>query len=210
MLLHRIHLNLRCREVRRDLADPYQMHSTLCRAFVHPDQKCPPGEFLWRLEPEEAFHDAPRVLVQSRSVADWSGIGVVNWLASAPDRGLDLSVKLRIDSVQTGQRFRYRVRANPNVCRKGKRLGLFSSDEQREWFVRTGGHHGFVPDTMHLSEERMLRAEQHSGNHIHVFSVLFDGILSVVDPVPFRNAVKSGIGRGKAVGLGLFSVAPTT
>jgi CRISPR system Cascade subunit CasE len=63
---------------------------------------------------------------------------------------------------------------------------------------------------MHLSEERMLRAEQHSGNQIHVFSVLFDGILTVSDPVPFRNAIQSGIGRGKAVGLGLFSVAPTT
>lgn len=50
MFLHRIHLDPRCREARRDLADSYQLHS--CRAFCEPDRKCPEGEFLWRLEPE--------------------------------------------------------------------------------------------------------------------------------------------------------------
>ena len=210
MLLHRVHLNLRCREVRRDLADPYQMHSSLCRAFVSPDKKCSPGEFLWRLEPEAADHDAPRVLVQSRSVADWSGIGIANWFASEPDPGLDMVAKLRLDRVAPGQSFRYRLRANPSVCRNGKRLGLFAAEEQRAWLTRKGDHCGFTLDTIHLSEERMVRAEQHNGNPIRVFSVLFDGILTVRDPVPFRNAIQSGIGRGKAVGLGLFSVVPTT
>lgn len=46
MFLHRIHLDPRCREARRDLSDPYQLHSTLCRAFSTPDKKCPEGEFL--------------------------------------------------------------------------------------------------------------------------------------------------------------------
>ena len=36
MFLHRIHLDPRCREARRDLSDPYQLHSTLCRAFCEP------------------------------------------------------------------------------------------------------------------------------------------------------------------------------
>lgn len=52
MFLHRIHLDSRCREARRDLSDPYQLHSTLCRAFCESDKKCPESEFLWRLEPE--------------------------------------------------------------------------------------------------------------------------------------------------------------
>ena len=41
MFLHRIHLDPRCREARRDLADPYQLHSTLCRAFSEPDCEVP-------------------------------------------------------------------------------------------------------------------------------------------------------------------------
>jgi hypothetical protein len=52
MFLNRIHLDPHCREARRDLSDPYQLHSTLCRAFSGPERKCPEGEFLWRVEPE--------------------------------------------------------------------------------------------------------------------------------------------------------------
>ena len=33
MYLNRIHLDLRCREARRDLSDPYQLHSTLHTEF---------------------------------------------------------------------------------------------------------------------------------------------------------------------------------
>lgn len=64
MLLHRIHLDPRCREARRDLSDPYQLHSTLCRAFSAPDKKCPENTFLWRLEPETDSTGCPRILVQ--------------------------------------------------------------------------------------------------------------------------------------------------
>ena len=59
MLLHKVYLDLRCREVRRDLADPYEMHATLCRAFSEPEQKCPEGAFLWRLEPENDSEGCP-------------------------------------------------------------------------------------------------------------------------------------------------------
>lgn len=77
MFLHRIHLDPRCREVRRDLADPYRkLHSTLCRAFNKPDIKCLPGEYLWQLEPEVDQTDHPRILVQGEASPDWTGIGV--------------------------------------------------------------------------------------------------------------------------------------
>ena len=50
---------------------------------------------------------------------------------------------------------------------------------------------------------------QHSGNEIRIFSVLYDGILTVTEPASFLGAMKTGIGHGKAMGLGLLSVAPT-
>jgi CRISPR system Cascade subunit CasE len=54
----------------------------------------------------------------------------------------------------------------------------------------------------------MLRGSQHSGNTVRVFSVLYDGILTVTDADRFREALQTGIGHGKAIGLGLLSVAP--
>ena len=104
MFLQRIHLNLRCREARRDLADPYQLHSTLCRAFSPPDQKCLEGEFLWRLEPETDSL-GPRILVQSRAKPDWGGISGQAWLSKA-DPAIDLIERLKLNSLQSGNRVR--------------------------------------------------------------------------------------------------------
>jgi CRISPR system Cascade subunit CasE len=208
MFLHRLYLNLRCKDARRDIADPYELHSTLCRAFSVPNQKCPEGEFLWRLEPESDKSGNPCVLIQSRSESDWSRIGIQDWLAREPDKAIDLAAKLKLKSLDVGKRFRYRLQANPCVTRDGKRIGLLRLEEQVNWLHRKGELHGFTLATVHVSQAQMLRGKQHNENPIRVFSVLFDGILATTAPDKFSKVVASGIGHGKAVGLGLFSVVP--
>lgn len=222
MFLHRIHLDPRCREARRDLADPYQLHATLCRVFSPPDQKCPEGEILWRLEPETGPDGCPRVLIQSRTIPDWDGIGVKGWLAQA-DAPIDLKGRLRLDGLMAGQRFRFRLRANPCVTRNGKRQGLLQRVEQEQWIKRKGLLHGFVLPQLpsfdfseagqermdvQVSQEQMLSGRQHHGNSIRIFSVLYDGVMTVTDAAAFVNVLHTGIGHGKALGLGLLSVAP--
>lgn len=222
MFLHRIHLDPRCREARRDLADPYQLHSTLCRAFSSPGKKCPEGEFLWRLEPETDSNGYPRILVQSRGMPDWTSIGVRQWLADA-DPAIDLKERLKLDSLKAGQRFRFRLRANPCVKRNGKRLGLLKLEEQKNWIVRKGGQHGFsLPHLngfdlsessqkrvdVRVSQQQMLQGQQHNGNPMRIYAVLYDGILMVADAEKLRGAIRTGIGHGKVMGLGLLSVAP--
>jgi CRISPR system Cascade subunit CasE len=214
------------------------LHSTLCRAFSAPQRKCPEGEFLWRLEPETDTNGCPRVLVQSRSLPDWSRIGIPGWFAQAPDPAVDLGAKLKLDSLQAGRKFRFRLRANPCVCRQGKRLGLFQLAEQEAWLARKGREqHGFsLPRLARsgfaqpsaeridvcISQEQMLRGSRRNGSNIRVFSVLYDGILTVIDPVRFRltlvggshkegdmeREINMGIGHGRAMGLGLLSVVP--
>lgn len=222
MYLHRIHLDPHCREARRDLSDPYQMHATLCRVFSVPEKKCPGGQFLWRLEPETDPAGCPRILVQSRSIADWVKIGVRGWLAKE-DPAIDLKARLKLDSLKTGRGFRFRLRANPCVTRNGKRIGLLQRDAQEEWIERKAKQHGFsLPSraSIHsaepsrkrwnaiISQERMFQGNQHSGNTIRVFSVLYDGILIVTEPDQFRSALQTGIGHGKVLGLGLLSAVP--
>lgn len=222
MFLHKIHLDPRCREARRDLSDPYQLHSTLCRAFSTPDKKCPEGEFLWRLEPETDPAGYPRILVQSKTMPDWAGVGVRGWLANA-DAAIDLKDRLKLDSLKVGQRFRFRLRANPCVTCDGKRLGLLRTDEQEAWLERKGKQHGFsIPQLasfdfleapraridVRISQEQMLGGRQHAGNGIRIYSVLYDGILMVIEPDKFRGTLQTGIGHGKVMGLGLLSVVP--
>lgn len=222
MFLHRIHLDPRSREARRDLADPYQLHATLCRAFSPPDQKCPEGEILWRLEPETGSDGCPCVLVQSRTIPDWDSIGVKGWLIKA-DSPIDLKSRLKLDALTTGQRFRFRLRANPCVTRNGKRQGLLQLVEQEQWMKRKGLLHGFVlPEfpvfnlsedgeariDIQVSQDRMLSGLQHQGNKIRIFSVLYDGVMTVTDASAFVKVLQTGVGHGKALGLGLLSVAP--
>ena len=224
MYLHRLHLDLRCKEVRRDLADPYQMHSTLCRALSDPGKKCPEGEFLWRLQPASASTGEPRLLVQSRSLPKWTRIGVAGWFAQDPDPAIDLAARLKLDSLKAGQKFRFRLRANPCVTCNGKRQGLLRLDEQEYWIARKGKEqHGFILPLLttgdvpgkeridvQVSQAQMLRGRRHDGGEIRVFSVLFDGTLAVTDPVMFRSSLETGIGHAKTMGLGLLSVAPVT
>lgn len=222
MFLHRIHLDPRCREARRDLSDPYQLHSTLCRAFCAPERRCPEGEILWRLEPETDRTGYPRILVQSRAMPDWTSIGVPGWLAKA-DPAIDLKDRLKLDLLKVGTRFRFRLRANPCVTRNGKRLGLLRLEEQEKWIERKGGQHGFSLRQLasfdqstspqpgidvRISQEQMLRGKQHAGNGIRIYSVLYDGVLTVTETEKFGGALKTGIGHGKVMGLGLLSVAP--
>lgn len=227
MLLHRIHIRARSREARRDLADPYQLHATLCRAFAPPDTKCTPGSVLWRLEPETDSEGNPRVLVQSHAPADWDQIGITGWLASAAP-ALDITVRLGLDALKLGCRFRFRLRANPCVTRNHKRLGLMRLPEQEAWLTRKGTQHGFTVPLMDssvadaiptealavsVSNEQMLTGRQHGehrGNRIRIYSVLYDGVLLVTDPTAFVAGLRSGIGHGKALGLGMLSVAPLT
>jgi CRISPR system Cascade subunit CasE len=224
MLLHRIHLDPRCREARRDLSDPYQLHSTLCRAFSAPDKKCPENTFLWRLEPETDSTGCPRILVQSRVMPDWQAIGVDSWLVEV-DAPVDLMERLRLADVKAGQRFRFRLRANPSVTRDGKRQGLLRLEDQEQWLIRKAALHGFslprltsfdlsesspVRCDVHVSHEQMLSGKQRSGNGIRIFSVLFNGVLTVADPDAFGKVLGSGIGHGKAMGLGLLSVVPVS
>ncbi len=225
MFLHRIYIDPRSKEGRRDLANPYELHSTLCRAFSTPEKKCPEGEFLWRLEPESDRHGRPRVLIQSRSLPDWSRLGLQGWFAREPEPPIDLKERLRLDAVESGLRYRFRLRANPCVTRQGKRLGLLNTEEQESWIYRQGEKNGFsLPlfPSLHqeedfrrrvdvcISQEQMLRGRKRSEerNEISVFSVLFDGILMVTDPDKFRNSLMAGIGHGKSMGLGLLSVVP--
>lgn len=227
MFLHRIYLNPRSRAVRRDIADPYQMHASLCRAFLPPERPCPPGAVLWRLEPETNAAGQPRVLVQSRLTPDWSQVAAPDWLAAETGAGIDLTQKLSLDTLEPGKRFRFRLRANPCVTRNGKRLGLMQPDEQKHWLEGQGVRHGFAlpePTTLdyfefhkstgrghgdfRITHEQMLTGIQHSGNRIRIYSVLYEGRLTVTDPARFKEALAAGIGHGKVMGLGLLSVVP--
>lgn len=201
MQLTRLCLDPRSAQARRDIADPYDMHRTLVRAFVSDDRQQPP-RFLWRIEPAGAWSD-PVVLVQSSRAANWSVLeGLPGYFKhSAESKTIQLEQLLSPDA-----RYRFRLLANPTVTREGKRYGLASGEAQHAWLIRQGTRLGFEVEAALVTSSDVLHSRK-SNTQISLQRVCFEGILNVVDADAIAAALQAGIGPGKAFGCGLLSLA---
>lgn len=208
MYLYRAVLNTRCKEVRRDISDAYQMHSTLCRIFSEPTKKCQPGTILWRLEPENIYEENPMILVVGSELANWQRLGVSNWLDSPPDGPISLREKFGSSCYTNGSTLRFRIKANPSCCIDGKRHALRTHEKQADWMNRQAEKWGFEVISQLISHQSDIKGGTRTGNQIVVFSALYDGILRVRNKERFVEAMLHGIGHGKALGLGLLTAAP--
>jgi CRISPR system Cascade subunit CasE len=204
MYLSRLTLDPRHPLARRDLGDAYEMHRTLTRAFVD-NASTPPQRFLWRLEPCFDGTVSSSLLVQSETLANWSV------LDSFPGYALQVQGNKTVDVnqlVQAGQRYRFRLLANPTVTRDGKRHGLGKEEDQLAWLTRQGGKNGFtVMACLRASNERLQTRRGKSGDRVTLQTVLLEGTLQAVDTHALRLALCQGLGHGKALGLGLLSLA---
>lgn len=206
MYLTRLQLDPVHPQARRDLASAYEMHRTLSRAFA-PSSDAPPSRFLWRLEPQaQDTADEPAVvLVQAAAQAHWQALD--DWpgylRCAVEEKRVDLDRLLL-----PGRSCWFRLLCNPTVTRNGKRLGLLREGEQHDWLVRQGRKHGFDLGGVRIGRsERVSWRRGRGGLRITVQVVQFDGLLRVDDPGPMATALCAGIGPGKALGLGMLSLA---
>ena len=201
MYLSKLTLNPRHPLARRDLGNPYEMHGTLSWMFEDPKA----ARVLWRLESERP----PVVLVQSLVRPDSSRVeardGFTGYFAQLPEtKPYELVQHLR-----EGQILRFCLEANPTVTRGGRRHGLRRVEDQLWWLHRQAEKAGvfLLGATVSRTERRSFRKRgQEQG--IVLWTARFDGILQVRDPQRLCAAIQQGIGHGKALGLGLLSVAP--
>jgi CRISPR system Cascade subunit CasE len=212
MYLSRLILNPRNRRVQREVADPYQMHKSLMRAFPD-DLKEGDERILYRLEPGR--NGALTLLVQSWTLPDWS------WLAEPEVRGYLLpvgepnpAIKEFDLSLSKGQTLAFRLRANPTARRtfedKKRRVGIYDEQEQIEWLKRKGELGGFrlVSARTGGQEDMGGKIKRDGDAHkLKLAAVQFDGLLQVTDAERLRQTVRQGIGSGKGFGFGLLSLA---
>lgn len=245
MYLSRLVLDIRNRAARRDLADCQEMHRTLLSAF--PEASAGGGArqafgVLYRVEPTTTGRGAV-VLVQSAREPQWAGLPA-GYLMAGPDGAPCAAVRdvsAFIASVSVGQRFVFRLRANPTrkidtksgadgARRNGRRVDLRRPEDQIGWLERRATAAGFVVERVRIDGDgaerdvpdvvsvpartvgRRLAPQDGTGAEgkrtITFGSVLFQGCLRVTDEGAFREALRSGIGPGKAYGHGLLSIAP--
>jgi CRISPR system Cascade subunit CasE len=234
MYLSRLYLNPRNRQVRDDLADRQELHRTVMSGFPRADGEARRRfSILYRLEVRRG---TATLLVQSEAEPDWSNLKP-GYLGAPPAcKRVDAAYEA-VASGQT-LRFRLHANptkrippANPRK-RTGPRVELQREEDQLHWLRRKGEMGGFellsvqaapalqagegalggeVPDVRAVSQAKVIgrRLRDHAGHAKLTFgSVLFDGELRVTDIERFREALRTGIGSGKAYGFGLLSIAP--
>jgi CRISPR system Cascade subunit CasE len=205
MYLSRLRLNPRDPSARRDLASAYDMHRTLARVFSA-DEASKPMRFLWRLERDgNALHDTT-VLVQAAQPGRWDLLRTQDGYLDE----LDADKQLVLDRLlNAGRHYRFRLLVNPTVTRSGKRYGLHGEEALMAWLARQALRGGFaVHEAACTAHGRLSAIHGRAGQRIILDTATFDGRLEAVDPERLKQCLLCGIGPGKALGMGMLSVAP--
>jgi CRISPR system Cascade subunit CasE len=122
--------------------------------------------------------------------------------------------------LQSGQVWRFRLRANPvrssfqeknETSGRGKVFSHVTQEQQRQWLLARADACGFMLqenafDIMHTEWKRFQKAKE-SGHQVTLSMATFEGALTVSDPERFRQSLVFGIGRAKAYGCGLLTIA---
>lgn len=157
LYLSRLILDPRSRQVISEMAQPYEMHKTLMRAFskASDDTKVKArDEFgvLFRADVDDRRNEVKvKVYVQSATEPDWSFLATRRdyLLADAdPPNPACKNVTGAYQQLKNGQILSFRLRANPTkrIAKvteedsdlKGKRVGLLREEDQIEWLIRKG------------------------------------------------------------------------
>ena len=124
MYLSRLTLNPRSRDVRRDLADVYQLHRTIMSAFAsNPDGAARRSlGVLFRVDPEGA--PLPVVLVQSREEPRWE---LPQGYLAPGTNAQSKPIGELLDAITAGRTYRFRLLANPT-----RKIARFDNDRRTD------------------------------------------------------------------------------
>ncbi|WP_392468147.1 type I-E CRISPR-associated protein Cas6/Cse3/CasE [Arsenicicoccus cauae] len=217
MNLSRLNLDTRSAEARRWLASPQVMHARILRQIGLED----PGRVLWRADVVDQGIVELYVLTpepwDGRSMAREGGGGESSWRSAPYD--------VLLDRLSPGQRWVFRLTANPTRSIAGARgsrgrvVPHVTASQQEEWLRERArkigidiGQEAGQP-TYRLVDRRRWQFRRNTegiGATVSLSTATFEGELRVTDPDLLRTAMTEGIGRGRAYGCGLLTLAPTS
>ncbi|MEG0269934.1 MAG: type I-E CRISPR-associated protein Cas6/Cse3/CasE [Clostridia bacterium] len=210
MYLSRIAINPNRRETMAALALPNKLHGAVENCFTGEKQRN-----LWRID---WLHGNCYLLILSPQKPDFSHI--IEQFGSV-QAGESKDYHALLEKVKPAQAWSFRLCANPvhsNTSEKkspnerGKVYAFVHAQEQKQWLISHAQNCGFALDengfdTVHTQWLTFSKGSDPK-HKITLLRVTFEGILHVTDAEKFRKALVDGIGREKAYGCGLLTIAP--
>lgn len=221
MFLTRMPINPARRGARRLLASPQAMHGAVLAGFAGLSDS-DDGRVLWRLD----NYGPHRVLLYVASPDKPDFTHVVEQAGWPTTEAWETrSYDTLLDSLRIGQHWQFRLTANP--VRSGRRegwtdtkpLGHVTVRQQETWLTDRAAKLGFriLPSRAGVSDEegvpdlavvdRAVRRFDRKGSRVTLATATYQGGLEVTDVDALRRALTCGVGRGKAYGCGLLTLA---
>lgn len=233
MYLTRFRVNARRREARQLLASPHRLHGAVNAAFPEPlaaDGRYP--RVLWRLD-----HNARNetlLFIASPSRPDLTHlVDQAGWPAATDAAGWQTyDYGDFLNALAPGSTWGFRLTANPvhSIRRKAgeptKRTAHLTPRHQLHWLLDRQKQGGFEILTKPEDQQLLPEGDEHQvlvRDHrplqfpklaqekrlsISITKVTYDGRLRVTDPDLLRRTLTNGLGKAKAYGCGLMTLAP--
>ena len=226
MFFTRIELNPQRRETKKLLANPRAMHGAVEACFPPSARSQTTGRNLWRVDADR--HEV-RLYIVSPSVPETEHLTENAGWRSAPAETAEFDRFLT--AITKGQQFDFRVTVNPVKRQfvhggRGRILPHVTEEQQLAWFTQRSEQWGFKPRDHAVASpdgntEKSLpalrvigRGDRQFGKHgdsqYHTVTqrqVTVVGRLEVTDTALLRASLTAGMGRGKAYGCGLMTLA---
>ncbi len=209
MYMTRVRLDSSKRKTMEALANPNLMHGAVEHAFTDYGSR-----HLWRIDP---LHGVYYLLIVSEIAPDTAGIVSQFGMEPASESSAVRAYTPFLDKIQQGSRWHFRIAATPTHSvsqgegKRGKVYPHVSPRHQIQWLIDQGRRHGFEvsEDAVQILQDRQVtfrKGEQHR-TRVSMIHVVFEGTLKVTDADAFREALVKGIGREKAFGSGMLTIA---
>ena len=226
MHLARCELNPNRRGAKKLLGSPQAMHAAVLSCFPK-SRASEAGRILWRVDRTDS---GVLVYVVANLSPDWTALEEQAGWPNSPT-GTARNYQPFLDSLEEGQRFSFRLTANPTHSARTrpegplKRLGHVTVRHQESWLLKKAQVNGFeiptftTPDVPEADPEAAFQVTRrqvlsfsrrdHEGHlgRVTLNQAEYEGLLVVTDRERIVGALTSGIGPAKGYGCGLLTLA---
>lgn len=215
MYLSRVALDTNRRQTMAAMASPHQMHGLVESCFGN--YGVARKRNLWRI--------------------DWlNGTCYLMMLSAEPPECHQLSEQLcnpeleqpwetkaytpLLERLQEGDQWQFRLSANPvkssakdkeNQDDRGRVHAHVTQEQQNQWLQQRSEKNGFILEENQFnvvrSEWKRFTKGSHARQQVTLRMATYEGVLKIHEVQRFKEALMQGIGRGKAYGCGLLTIA---
>lgn len=203
MYLSRLKLDITNRRTMIAMTNPNLFHGAVESSFHGERQRN-----LWRID---TLRGCPYLLILSHQKPDLAN-AAAQFGFIAPQ--IDVEIKdysPLLEKIENSSHWHFRLTANPVKSLANKARGEvhahITTYYQKQWLLERAEKNGFLLkedefDVVHTQWYSIPKGKARAT----LFSASFEGGLTVLNADLFRNALVSGIGHGKAYGMGLLTV----